>query len=150
MISQTAEYALRAVVCLANEKDMPMTTKTLADVTKVSPSYLSKVMQSLVRAGLVKSQRGLHGGFVLGRGVSNLTVLDVINAVDPLQRIHSCPLELEAHGTNLCPLHRKLDDAIAHIEHVFSTHSIADLLTDPATSSPMGLCTAGDSRHSAK
>lgn len=140
MISQTAEYALRAVVCLASEGGKPTTTAKLAEATKVPPSYLSKVMQALGRAGLVKSQRGLHGGFVLAHPVESVSVLDVINAVDPLRRILTCPLELEAHGANLCPLHRKLDDAIAHVEEVFSTHSIAELLVDPTSSSPMGLC----------
>lgn len=147
MISQTAEYALRAVVCLAGEPDRPMTSAQLAEATKVPASYLSKVMQSLVRAGLVKSQRGLHGGFLLGPPITELSVLDVINAVDPFQRIHSCPLDLKSHGTNLCPLHRQLDNAMAHVEMVFSKHTIADLLDDPSPSKPMGLCVGAGSNQ---
>jgi Rrf2 family protein len=60
----------------------------------VPAGYLSKVLQSLGRAQLVNSQRGLHGGFTLARAPSELTVWEVIQAVDPLQRIRSCPLGL--------------------------------------------------------
>jgi Rrf2 family protein len=110
MFSQTAEYALRAVVSLA-DSDQPLTTQQLAALTQVPADYLSKVMQSLGRAGLVESQRGKNGGFKLARPASQMTILDVLNAVDPLPRIHNCPLHLKSHSRQLCPLHQRLDDA---------------------------------------
>ena len=58
MFSQTAEYALRAVVWLANNDDAPMTTNQIAKATQVSPDYLSKVLWALGRSGLVHAQRG--------------------------------------------------------------------------------------------
>lgn len=138
--SQTAEYALRAVVWLADHLDTPQTTRQIADATRVPAGYLAKVLQAMGRAGLVRAQRGLGGGFTLARLPDELSVLDVINAVDPIQRIHTCPLKLEAHGTNLCPLHRKLDDAIALIEDAFSSSTIADLIQTPGQNNP--LCSA--------
>ncbi len=87
VISQTAEYALRAVVCLGGSTGEPMTSAAIAKLTRVPHGYLSKVLQGLSRAGLVDSQRGVGGGFVLVRSLDELTVLDVINAVDPLKRI---------------------------------------------------------------
>lgn len=137
MISQTAEYALRAVVCLGAQPDLPQTTQQIAATTRVPASYLSKVLQSLGRAGIIHSQRGLHGGFSLMRPLSAVSVLDVVNAVDPLQRIRSCPLKLEAHGTNLCPLHRRLDDAMAQVERSFAETPIQDLLDEPSQSRPL-------------
>lgn len=128
MISQTAEYALRAIVFLARHDD-PSTTAEIARATHVPGGYLSKVMQSLCRSGLVRSQRGLHGGFTLVRAVKELTVLDVVNAVDPIQRIRTCPLGLEAHSEHLCPLHRQLDNAVALVEEAFQSTTIDDLLT---------------------
>ena len=92
MFSQTAEYALRAVVFLAAQDGVPRTTQEIARATQVPTGYLSKVMQGLGRARLVLSQRGLHGGFTLARPAAELTVLDIIQAVDPIQRIRSCPL----------------------------------------------------------
>ncbi|NUQ01687.1 MAG: Rrf2 family transcriptional regulator, partial [Armatimonadetes bacterium] len=94
MISQTAEYALRAIVCLAAQPEGRLTTPQIAGATRVPAGYLSKVLQLLGRAGLVRSQRGLGGGFVLARPAELISVLDVVNAVDPIQRITGCPLEL--------------------------------------------------------
>lgn len=133
MFSQTVEYALRAIVFLADAGDDAVINRTIAERTQVPPGYLSKVLQSLGRAKLVTSRRGPIGGFVLARLPDDITVLDVINAVDPIKRINTCPLDLKSHGSTLCPLHRKLDDAIAQIESAFASTSIADLL---ATSSP--------------
>src|SRR5262245_46906388 len=115
MFSQTAEYALRAVVYLAAQGGEPRTAQQIAEVTRVPAGYLSKVMQALSRAGLVHSQRGLGGGFTLAVPPADLTVLDVVQAVDPIRRIKSCPLGIKGH-VNLCPLHRRLDQAIALVE----------------------------------
>ena len=137
MFSQTAEYALRAVTWLGSSYDEPQTTQQVAEATRIPAGYLSKVLQALGRARLVNSQRGLHGGFTLARRPGDITVLDVINAVDPLKRIRECPLGLNTHGKRLCPLHRRLDDAIAHIESAFSNSTIADILAEPTQSKPL-------------
>ena len=137
LLSQTAEYALRAIVCLAENPKQPKTSQQIAERTKVPSGYLSKVLQSLGRSGLVRSQRGLHGGFVLADDPKKMTVLDVVSAVDPIRRIESCPLGLESHGKNLCPLHRKLDDAMAEIESAFGSATLSDLLNDPNRNTPL-------------
>src|SRR6266540_5219257 len=98
MFSQTVEYALRAVVHLASKAPNGQTTEEIAKATKVPQAYLSKVLQSLVQAGVVKSQRGIGGGMSLVKKPSELTILEVVNAVDPIKRIETCPLELAAHG----------------------------------------------------
>ena len=137
MLSQTAEYALRVITFLASREHEPVTTKQIAQATRVPEGYLSKVLQSLSRGGLVKSQRGLHGGSVLTRGAGEISVFDVIEAVDPIRRIRSCPLELRSHGIRLCPLHRRLDDAIAMVEKAFRESTIAELLREETGSTPL-------------
>lgn len=127
-VSQTAEYALRAVVWLAQNPGVPQTTQQLADGTQVSVSYLPKVLQPLARAGILSSQRGIKGGYTLQTQPDDLAVLDIVNCVDPLQRIKRCPLKLATHTNGLCPLHRMLDDAVVDIERRFSGLKIADLL----------------------
>lgn len=139
MFSQTAEYALRAMVCMAN-MGRSLTTSEIAEHTQVPSGYLSKVLQALGRADLVAGQRGLHGGFSLTRPPSEITILDVVNAVDPIRRITRCPLDLKAHARGLCPLHRKLDDALAVIEASFSAHTLEDLMTPESSAYPLGLC----------
>jgi Rrf2 family nitric oxide-sensitive transcriptional repressor len=142
VITQTAEYALRAMVYLADQKQ-PRTTSAIAEKTQVPAGYLAKVMQGLSKAGLVHAQRGLHGGFVLVSSADELTILEVVNAVEPIRRYHECPLGL--HGKKLCPLHRKLDDAAKTIEDAFGHTTVADLNNVPRSSKPLCKFPLGDS-----
>jgi Rrf2 family protein len=137
MFSQTVEYALRAVVYLAYQAPAPQTTDQIHAATRVKKAYLSKVLQNLVRHGLVHSQRGVGGGMTLARGPEAMTILDVINAVEPLTRITTCPLGLQAHGVRLCPLHRRLDNALAMVETAFAQTTLAEVLAEPTSSPPL-------------
>lgn len=137
MFSQTVEYALRAVLHLAHMSPAAQTNEQIAQATRVPPAYLSKVLQGLRRAELIRSQRGVNGGMTLQRDPETLTILEIVNAVDPICRIKSCPLKLESHGENLCPLHRRLDDALASVEQAFGTTTVAHVLQEPTTSIPL-------------
>jgi Rrf2 family protein len=137
VLSQTVEYALRAVVHLAAMAPSPRTTDQISAATQVPRAYLSKVLQSLVKAGVVHSQRGHGGGVALTRTPAELTILEVVNAVEPIQRIRTCPLKLAAHGTNLCPLHRRVDNALALVEEAFGNSTLAEVLAEPSSSIPL-------------
>ena len=130
MISPTAEYALRAIVALAQAEGEAIVTARIAEVTKVPAGYLAKVLQTLGRGGLVQSKRGLGGGFTLARPAEEISVLEVVDAVDPLKRIERCPLGIKTHGDRLCSLHRRLDEATALVERSFAATSMADLLAE--------------------
>lgn len=136
MISQTVEYALRAVVYLAMHPGSH-TTDEISIHTKVPGSYLCKVLQKLAKSGLVVSQRGLGGGFVLGKSADEITALDVVNVVDQIGRIKTCPLSLAQHGVNLCPLHKRMDAALESFEQAFSQTTIAEMLAEPNPSIPL-------------
>jgi Rrf2 family protein len=138
MISQTAEYALRAAVVLGGSPGRPMTTHQIAARAQVPASYLSKVLQGLGRAGVVEAHRGLRGGFVLARPPGELTVLQIINAVDPVRRIERCPLNDSHHGRGLCPLHRRLDDGVALMEALYGGTTLAELVSEPEPARPPG------------
>jgi Rrf2 family protein len=137
MFSQTVEYALRAVVHLASNAPRAQTTEEIAQATKVPPAYLSKVLQSLVQAKLVRSQRGLGGGMSLAKPPSELTILEVVNAVDPIKRINVCPLGLAAHGVRLCPLHKRVDNALALVEDAFRSTTLQEVIDEPSESIPL-------------
>ncbi len=128
MISSTAEYALRAIVELATHPESACTAQQIAVVGHIPSGYVSKVLQDLGRAGLVTSQRGPNGGFTLARNRALITVLEVINAVDPIRRIRICPLGIPQHGAKLCPLHQRLDDAIRTVEDAFGSTTIEQLI----------------------
>jgi len=137
VLSQTVEYALRAMVHLADQAPAPRTTEQIAAITKVPQAYLSKVLQGLNRAGLVRSQRGVGGGMMLTRKPEEVTILEVVNAVDPIPRIRTCPLGLAAHGIRLCPLHKRLDDALEVMEGAFRRTTLAEVLAEPSESIPL-------------
>lgn len=137
MFSQTVEYALRAVVHLAYETPDARTTAQIAEATKVPKDYLAKILQGLAKKGIVATQRGVGGGVTLARDPAELTILDVVNAVEPIERIRTCPLGLKGHGVRLCPLHKRVDDALALVEDAFGKTTLAEVLAEPSDSVPL-------------
>ncbi|GMV24748.1 MAG: putative HTH-type transcriptional regulator [Phycisphaerae bacterium] len=137
MFSLTAEYALRAMACLALAPGRLVPTPNLAGQTKVPPNYLAKVLQLLAAADLITGRRGVGGGYKLARPAGEITLLEVIRAVTQVERIRACPLGLPTHGTNLCPLHRKVDEAAAAVIELYGRTTLADLLADPNRPRPL-------------
>jgi len=137
MFSQTNEYALRVITYLALHPEKPAKNADIAKTTLVPPGYLYKVLQTLDRAGLVRGQRGMHGGFILARPADQISVLDVISAVDPLPRVRLCPLHIDGHAVHLCSLHKRLDQAFARVEDAFAKSSISELLQESVNSMPL-------------
>lgn len=137
LLSNASEYALRAVVWMAQNPGQAQKVREIAEATHAAPGYLVKGLQALVKANILSAQRGSRGGFALERDTSSLTVLEVINAIDPFERITTCPLGLKSHGVRLCLLHKKIDDAVAAIEASFGSVTIDDLLNDPSRSRPL-------------
>lgn len=140
LISQTSEYALRAMVHLARRKqgeEGPETAQQVSEATRVPLGYLHKILRKLTRAGLLVAQRGIGGGFMLARAPEEIHVIEVLRASDTdIVRIETCPLGITTH-TTLCSLHRFLDDAIAQTEEIFSRHTLADFLSDYGVSGPL-------------
>lgn len=137
MLSQTTEYALRATSYLAYMPEGLVSTGELAEFTQVPMNYLAKVLQLLAKADLVTGRRGVGGGYRLTRPASEISMLDVINAIDPIRPISSCPLGLENHAGGLCPLHQKLDEAARTMIEVFSGISLQDVISEPGRSRPL-------------
>ena len=136
MLSKTAEYALRAVACMGNHPGGPASADRLAEQTKVPRRYLTRVLQDLAAAGLVRSRPGPGGGYELNHDSSKITILDVVNSVAPIERIHACPLGLKTHA-ELCPLHAKLDCAYAATETAFAEVTIEELVNSPGSVIPL-------------
>ena len=136
MLSKTAEYALRAVTCLASRAGSSVSADELATWTKVPRRYLTRVLQDLAAAGIVRSRPGPGGGYELCVTAEELTILSVVNTVAPIERIRACPLGLKSH-TSLCPLHAALDQAYAATEQAFAGTTIAELMASTRAVTPL-------------
>lgn len=144
MFSQTVEYALRAMIYLASLDRSPVANDRIAASTGIPAGYLAKVMRHLVVAHLVDSYRGPRGGFCLASSAEAISILDVVNAVDPIRRIHRCPMDNPCHA-ELCPLHRRLDNALGDIESSFRNSTLAEMLeASSRATKPSPKAAAGD------
>jgi Rrf2 family protein len=137
MFSQTTEYAMRAMAWLALTPDTLVSTLTLAEKTKVPPHYLAKVLQQLAAADLIIGRRGVRGGYKLCKPARQITLLDVVGSVAEVRRITTCPLGISGHGTNLCPLHRRADNAAKAIIDAYGSVSLHDLISEPGSVKPL-------------
>lgn len=137
MLSQTTEYALRAMAWLAHAGPGLTPTSVLAEETGVPFNYLAKVLQSLAKADLINGRRGVGGGYRLSREAADISMLDVINAISPVKPIETCPLGIPGHGKKLCSLHCRLDGAARMIIKEFGGVSLADLLKEKQSAGPL-------------
>lgn len=106
-VSQTAEYALRAMSCLAAQPSgTALTALALSDAACVPAHYLSKILRKLVEAGLLSSQKGHGGGFVLARAPTRVRLADILAAVDELPTGGRCAFGWgNCDARHPCPLH---------------------------------------------
>lgn len=134
-LSGGVEWALHCCVVLTAATD-PVPAARLALLHDVSPSYLAKQMQALSRAGLVKSVQGKTGGYVLTRAAAEITVLDVVQAVDGADPAFVCT-EIRQRGpfgkppedcTRACPIARAMAGADAAWRASLRAVTLADLV----------------------
>ncbi len=99
-VSAKADYALRAVAELAAAEPGPLKRERIADAQQIPMNYLENILLELKHAGIVQSQRGTSGGFRLARRPADISLADVIRAVDgPMANVRgSRPEEVEYLG----------------------------------------------------
>lgn len=131
-LPQCGEYALRAMAYLATRRGEAAVSRDIAQATQMPANYLQKILAQLTRAGLLTAQRGLRGGYALSRPPSDITLQHIFKAVEAnIERIEHCPLGRPEH-VNLCPLHRRLDEAYALIESAFTGTTLASVCDTPS------------------
>jgi Rrf2 family protein len=130
MISRTAEYALRTVVYLGHQIGDPQTVTEIADSIRAPNDVVTTLLQGLRRAGIVHAPDGVCGGFTLAKAADDISLLQVVEAVNALQPYSHCPLGALAHDSGLCPLHQPLDRLMAEAE--FRDATINDVLNSPS------------------
>ncbi len=127
MISRTAEYAFLALAFLTRNRDRAVTTREIARATGLPADYLSKILRSLRKQGILVAHRGIGGGFALARPPEEVSILDVLSGLgEKLPQTDTCPLGIEGH-IKICKIHRTINEAVSLIRTRFSALSIAEL-----------------------
>ena len=106
MISQTGQYALRALSFLgAQENGHYHLVQEMGRELDIPSQYLSKILHSLVRVGLLESQRGRQGGFRLKRQPEQITLYEILDSLEDLGRYEHCILgSAPCNNRNRCPM----------------------------------------------
>lgn len=129
MLSQTAQYALQAVLAIAAGRGEAVGAATLAQSLGLPQNYLSKTLHQLARAGLLESTRGKSGGFRLARPPERITLLEVVGLFDDISARRSCLLgRPQCSDTNPCPLHHKWKAASERNATFFRETTIGELM----------------------
>ena len=131
--SRSASYGLRAVLYLSlhSEKDERYGVKTVAKELNLPESYLGKVLQNLVRKGIISSVKGPRGGFYIKDENLLRPVIDIIEAIDGLGHFSSCGLGLhECSDENPCPIHSEYGALRDGLFKVLSVKTIKDFKQD--------------------
>jgi len=89
-ITRQADYAVRAVLHLARNGEIRTATSTIAEEQKIPPSFLAKIISQLSIAGLLHTSRGARGGVTLAREPRDITLLEVIEAIDGPIQLNEC------------------------------------------------------------
>lgn len=133
MLSKTSEYALRSVVYVAMHaaENKKVGVREIAKELELPLHFIGKILQDLVRKGILASVKGPNGGFYLGRPASDISIMEVVSVIDGLEVFKRCGLGLKnCSDTHPCPLHNDFKKYRDGLAAVFATKTIGDLVQD--------------------
>ncbi|HET6638115.1 MAG TPA: Rrf2 family transcriptional regulator [Gemmatimonadota bacterium] len=137
MLSKTAQYALRAVIYLAGGSGAPVPAAEVAAGLEVPPNYLSKILHTLSRAGVVESERGPGGGYRLARPADRIPIADVVGEFEPLAPGGGCLLGFAScPGEHPCPAHERWQRVSEPIAAFFRETMVSELLESSGAVAP--------------
>lgn len=136
LISKTAEYALRAVLRVAQHNGRgKVRANEMAQELDIPSNYLSKILHSLARAGVLDSERGPHGGFRLAQPAAETSLADIVGPIDPAILDQACLLgRPKCSEESACAVHDHWKRVREPLVRFFRETTIADLLADGGAS----------------
>ena len=137
-VSRKVDYALRAVIYLSLERDdRPIPVSEIAANRRIPQKFLEKIIKSLIRAELVRSHRGAHGGYTLARSPAQISFRDVIEAVEGPISINICVSERrDCSVLSSCNMQRIWQEGQRRMLEYFSDTTLADILPTFAVNNP--------------
>ena len=134
-ITREADYAIRCVYYLSGKKGGVTMVEEISKEMKIPNSFLAKILQKLGKASLVKSRRGVKGGFELARPPQEVSLLEVIEAVQGPVAMNVCALDEALCGfSSTCTAHPVWVEIRREIEKILRGKNFADLLISPKSS----------------
>jgi Rrf2 family iron-sulfur cluster assembly transcriptional regulator len=133
MLSDTAEYALRATLYIAQEAspDHLLRADRVAEALGVPRNYLSKILHVLAKRGILASSKGPLGGFRLAVAPERLSLARIVEAFEPLGPRRSCVLgRPECSDRNPCPAHGRWKGISEQVSAFFRQTTVGDLLRE--------------------
>lgn len=129
LLSQGSQYAISAIIALSKQPEgSTISAADLAKPLNCPAAYLSQILSKLKPAGILKSQRGLRGGVCLARAPKDISLLEVINAIDGTEFFQSCFMGIEGCGhIEPCPFHEFWSQERVKIQEWLSTTSFAEV-----------------------
>lgn len=129
-LTRGGEYGIRGVLYLAQQDNGKISMlSAIAKAQDVPPRFLAKIFQALARAGIVRSYRGAKGGFSLGRAAGEITIKDVIEAIEGPIYLNVCLVGPgECSRDKICPMHRVWEEAQEKMMGVLARANFADLV----------------------
>lgn len=132
IINQATDYGFRAVVYLAGqEPDQLVEAQAIAREVVIPMRFLLKIMPSLIKAGIVRSQRGAGGGYALARDPADISLLDILEAIEGPIRLNRCLLDpglCSREAAPDCKVHQALGEIQNRLAVDFARCRIAELL----------------------
>ena len=124
--SQATNYALHTMLYfVASPLGKTIGVQQLADFQGLSPTYLSKILTKLVKADIIESTPGMHGGYALTKNKEDISFLDVIQAVEGTASLFHCGLE---HTSEQCLIAGVMADAERHMEDYLRERKLVELV----------------------
>src|SRR5690606_35835789 len=133
MLTKTTEYALRAMIYIAlhGSPASKIGIREIATELDIAMAFIGKILQELVRKGLLASSKGPHGGFFLELPAASITVLDVIREIDGLEAFRRCGLGLkQCSDKHPCPLHQDFKVYRDGLAQLFRKRTLEDLVNN--------------------
>jgi len=131
-INQATDYGFRAVLFLAQQPNGEVVeAQTIANSQVVPMRFLLKIMPSLIKAGIVRSQRGVGGGYALARNPKDITLLNVVEAIEGPIYLNRCLMDEDLcskQGPPSCQVHQALADIQKRLSNDFDSYNFADLM----------------------
>jgi Rrf2 family protein len=140
MLSLTAEYALRAVLYIADQSSAgPVRVEPMADAMGLPRNYLAKTLNLLAKRGILTSQRGPTGGFRLAISPESMTLASVIEGFGAEPTRRGCLLgRPRCNEAMPCPAHWRWKSVAEDIAAFFRETTVADLLNEPSAEGELG------------